>query len=204
MPFLSPEVKKSPQPVTCRKRERGYRYLKKSKKKKKKKKKKKRYPNISVFFGFHFVFFGFSGTRGNFPLRKNFIVPVVHHTVLFFLFPFNLFYSFAFLLFGGHATRVGSVEKQDTEPPVRCPFSGLSMKTVSQVIPGLKKSLNCGRRKTTRERKKSFFCEVCGKGGSIKHYEKTSTSISQASLPFWFSPQKKTKWTELHRIGPNS
>ena len=30
----------------------------------------KRYPNISVFFGFHFVFFGFSGTRGNFPLRK--------------------------------------------------------------------------------------------------------------------------------------
>ena len=30
----------------------------------------KRYPNISVFFGFHFVFSGFSGTRGNFPLRK--------------------------------------------------------------------------------------------------------------------------------------
>ena len=53
-----------------------------------------------------------------------------------------------------------------------------------------KRSLNCGRRKTTRERKKSFFCEVCGKGGGgIKHYEKTSTSISQASLPFWFSPQ---------------
>ena len=68
-----------------------------------------------------------------------FIVPFVNHIVLFFLFAFNLFYSFTFLLFGRHALRVGSVERP-ARNHLRAPFSCLSMETVSQVIPG-KKSL---------------------------------------------------------------
>ena len=67
----------------------------------------------------------------------NFIVPFVNHIVLFFLFAFNLFYSFTFLLFGRHALRVGSVERP-ARNHLRAPFSCRSMKTVSQVIPGKK------------------------------------------------------------------
>ena len=66
----------------------------------------------------------------------NFIVPFVNHIVLFFLFAFNLFYSFTFLLFGRHALHVGSVERP-ARNHLRAPFSCRSMKTVSQVIPGV-------------------------------------------------------------------
>ena len=68
--------------------------------------------------------------------KKSFIVPFVNHIVLFFLFAFNLFYSFTFLLFGRHALRVGSVERP-ARNHLRAPFSCRSMKTVSQVIPGV-------------------------------------------------------------------
>ena len=97
-------------------------------------------------------------------MQKKVIVPVVNHTVLFFLFAFDIFYSFDFLLFGRHATRVGSVEKHDTEPPVCCPFSCLSMKTVSQVIPKKKFKLRKAQNKLANE-KRVFSAKCVVRGG---------------------------------------
>ena len=51
-----------------------------------------------------------------------FIVPFVNHIVLFFLFAFNLFYSFTFLLFGRHALRIGSVERPARNHLCAAPF----------------------------------------------------------------------------------
>ena len=121
-----------------------------------------------------------------------FIVPFVNHIGLFFFFAFNLFYSFTFLLFGRHALRVGSVER-----PARnhlcAPFSCRSMKTVSQVIPGEKQFVNCGRRKTNSRTKKEFFLRSGGNRENKTLRKNLHSHFASFISVLVFSSQEKKK-----------